>query len=69
MFELIIEFDHVANVAFFVLEGSVAKKIVVLFGPLDKFLFIVIYLTAGPFSYTGFKIICFSNFSNQVSSY
>ena len=55
-------------VALFVLEGSVAQKFVV-FVSLNKFLSIIIPVTAGLFSCTGFKIICFSNFSIKVSRY
>ena len=54
-------------VALFVLEGSVAQILVVVFAPLNNFLSIIIPMTAGPFSYTGFKLICSSNFSIKVS--
>ena len=55
--------------AFFLLEGSVAQKFVVVFIPLNKFLSVIIPMTAGPFSYTGFKLICFSKMSIKVFWY
>ena len=55
--------------ALFLLEGSVAQKFVVVFIPLNKFLSVIIPMTAGPFSYTGFKLICFSKMSIKVFWY